>query len=401
MSFLIACLGLVAIGLFDGAIGVAWPAMRTGFGLPQAAFGLLLASISLGVFCAGLVAGRLIQTLRFPTLMLAAGGTAAAGVALQASAPLPVLLCAGALIAGLGAGTLDSSINAVAAMQFGARQVNWMHGCFGIGATLGPLLMTAMIVTAGLSWRTGYAVLALILLAITLVLRVGAARGAPPRPGSPPAASDVGASAGRQARVAGSWRAAARHRLVLLQVVLFFVYTGVEVMLGQWSFTVLTELRGVAPAIAGAWTSAYWISMAAGRFGFGAIVERVGPDRLLRLATLGVLLGTVIFALAPGASGVIGLVLAGGSLAPIFPTLIARAPERLGADIALHAVGFKVSAATFGGAALPALAGVAAQFLGLEAIGWFAVAGAICVVLLHEAVLARSPQHDPGRAIVS
>jgi fucose permease len=392
LNLLIACLGLVAIGLPDGAVGVAWPAIRAGFDLPQDAFGLLLTATSAGVVVAGLVSGRLMQAMAFPSLLFAAVCAAAGGIAIEAAAPGLTLLCLGALVAGLGAGSLDSAVNAAASMRFGARQINWIHGCYGIGATIGPLLMTAIIVTAGLSWRAGYAILAGTLLLFALDLRRRAARA--PAPTIPPRI----AGRDRDGRAHGSgWAAAARHPLVLIQVALFFVYTGVEVMLGQWSYTVLTEARGVSPAAAGAWVSAYWISLTAGRFALSFAIDHVGPDRLLRLASVGVVLGTFAFCIAPeipagGLAGELGLMLAGLSLAPIFPTLIARAPERLGAEVALHAVGFKVSAAMVGGAALPAAAGVLAQTAGLDAIPWLATAGALVLVLTHELVLARSPR---------
>jgi fucose permease len=83
----------------------------------------------------------------------------------------------------------------------------------------------------------------------------------------------------------------------------------------------------------------------------------------------------------------LGLVVLGLGLASIFPTLMTRTPQRLGREAAAHAVGFQVSAAMLGAAALPSLTGVAAQSLGLEAIGAcdLAIASGICAA--HEVLL--------------
>ena len=196
-------------------------------------------------------------------------------------------------------------------------------------------------------------------------------------------------SALRREAEPGSWLAAVNHKLVRLQVVLFFIYTGLEVTLGQWTFSMFSA-RGVPAAEAGAWTTAYWGCFTASRFLLGALIGRLGADRLLRAATCGVVAGTAAYAAAPLPWAGFGLVLAGASLAPIYPTLIARAPERLGPAIALHAIGFKSSAATAGAASLPALAGLVAARSGLQAIGWVALAAACALLALHERLIARS-----------
>ena len=353
-----------------------------GFALPQAALGLVLAGVSTGTFVAGMLTGRIMQAMKLGTVLLGSTCVAMLGLAGMAGAVHPVMLVAAAVVLGIGTGTLDSSVNAAAAMRFSARQVNWMHGCYGIGATLGPLLMTALVVTGGLSWRVGYGVLTAVMALVGVTFARVRQRNPEPR-------------SARAADGGSGWGDAVRHPLVLLQIALFFVYCGLEVMLGQWSFTVLTESRGVSPAVAGAWTSAYWVSLAGGRFALGWALDHIAADRLLRGATLGVVSGAFIFALAPGSLGVIGLMLAGVSLAPIFPTLMSRGPQRLGPAIALHAAGFNVSAAMVGAAVIPAAAGLLAQFAGLAAIGWAGAGVAVLVLLMHEAVMAHAGTMAP------
>jgi fucose permease len=372
IAFWVACLGLAVIGLPEGSLGVAWPSIRIGFGLSESTFGLILICMATGTFCAGLISGHLLE-LRGPRRVLcAAAACAACALCVIAVSPAVLVLCAGALLLGLGLGTIDSGLNATAALTFDARRINWIHGCYGLGAMAGPLAMTAIIVWSAQSWRVGYICLALVLACASLLFARRAAISIPAHP----------EEKGRR----GAWNAA-RHPLVQLQVVLFFIYTGVEVMLGQWSYSILTSARGIPDGVAGLCTGAYWGSLAAGRFVLGAAIDAFGADRLLRCSTIAIVVGSLVFAFANGIWAAVGLILAGLALSPVFPTLMARAPGRLGRSVALHAIGFKVSAAMVGGAVVPAIGGLLADAAGLNTISWCAVGGSCALLMLHEALL--------------
>ncbi|MBV9077609.1 MAG: MFS transporter [Methylobacteriaceae bacterium] len=374
-------LAFVSLGLPDGVLGIAWPSIRTEYGLAQASLGILLVGAGPGYFLSGIMVGRVLGRLGLVRTLVASTALVALGLAAFALAlpwPLPILALG---IAGLGSGTIDAGINAYAAARFSARKVNWLHACYSVGATVGPTLMT-LVLSAGLGWRVGYAILATLLAGLALLF---AATGSAWRAEAIPAIVRV---APRKA----PW-AALKHPLVPVQTALFFTYTGVEATLGAWAFTTLHEERGAPAALAGAAVSAYFGAILAGRVLLGAAVDVIGADRLVRLGTLGTLAGALLFAAGPAPLAYLGLVLAGLALAPIFPTLISRTAERLAPDIAIHAVGFKVSAAMVGSAALPIATGLAAQFLGLGAVGPIVVGTAIALLALHEALLRLARRH--------
>ena len=75
-----------------------------------------------------------------------------------------------------------------------------------------------------------------------------------------------------------------------------------------------------------------------------------------------------------------GLIVFGLCEGPLFPTLMSLTPGRLGANVAMHAIGFQVSAAVLGGAVLPTVAGLLSAQLGLGAIGWTLTAGVVVVM---------------------
>jgi fucose permease len=117
-------------------------------------------------------------------------------------------------------------------------------------------------------------------------------------------------------------------------------------------------------------------------------VEHMGIDKLLRMSILTALVGAVIFA-SPlsGPISPLSLALIGLGLAPIYPCMMTRTPDRLGRAVAAHAIGFQVSAAMLGAAALPSLSGFLAQGFGLESVAIAAITMATVICLLHERIL--------------
>jgi fucose permease len=373
---LLGYLAFISLGLPDTVIGVAWPSVRDAYGLSQAGLGAFLVATGAGYFLSGLFAGRILGALGLANVLVLSTALVTMGLSAFALAlpwPLPLVV---AFAIGLGSGAIDAGINTFAAAQFSARQVNWLHACYSLGATIGPVLMTAVLAAGPGGWRLGYAGLAAMLAGMTAVFAATRAQW------KAPLRSDGGTR-----EVAGGALAALRHPLVPIQTVLFFCYTGIEAGLGQWAFTVNMESRAVSVETAGLWTSTYWGCLFLGRVLIGAAVDRIGADRLVRLCTLGILAGAVLFALGPPLVGLVGLIVAAFALAPVYPTLISRTSTRLPPEVAIHAVGFKVSAAMAGASTLPFLAGILAERSGLWVIGWVMAAAAVALLALHEALL--------------
>lgn len=370
----VAFIGFISLALPDAALGVAWPFLRDDYLLPQAGLGLVLAGVAGGFFVSSFFAGRLLEAFGVGTLL--AGSTVVVGLALAGFALSPsflvVLVCAP--LVGLGSGAIDSGLNAYAAKRFSARLMNWLHAAFGLGAALGPLVMTSAIVASG-SWRVGYAALALFMAAMALLF--ASTRGAWRADAGGPVAPDGAAP------VKITTADALRHRVVRLQFLIFVVYAGVEVGAGAWAFTVLSEGRGLSVELAGTMAGLYWGGLFVGRVGFGFVADRIGADRAVRLSFLAMVVAAGGFALLPTPLALVGLVLLGVACAPIFPTLMLRTPERLGDGLAVHAIGFQVSAAMLGGVIFPFAGGLVADAAGLLVVPYLFFAAALALVALN------------------
>jgi fucose permease len=273
------------------------------------------------------------------------------------------------LLAGLGAGAIDAGLNTYAAEKFSARTLNWLHASFGLGAAIGPIVMSSVI-SAGQSWRAGFLIVGaaqLVLAGCCALTRNQWHVRADLDHATPPASVPMV----RTLRIPSAW----------LGMLLFFLYTGLELCAGQWLYSLLTEARGMPPAPAGAWVSVYWGSLTVGRLLSGVIVARISVRTLLHLCLFGAMLGVVFLWLNPAPwLALLGVAVLGLSLAPMFPSFISLTSARMGPAHTANAVGFQVAAAMLGGAALVAGFGRIADRFGLEALGPFLLATALLLV---------------------
>jgi MFS family permease len=379
---LLAFVAFVSLGLPDCVLGVAWPSVRHTFGQPLGSLGQLLAAGTVGYLCSSFLGGQLLRAVGVGKLL--AGSCALVTLSLVAwcLAPAWPLVVIAAAIGGLGAGAIDAGINAVAAARFSARVVNWLHASWGIGATTGPLLMTAVIV-GGVGWRAGYAILAAALLGLTILFV--ATRRAWGHAEAP--ASESTAAAGA-AEPAPSALNALRRPAVVLHALLFFLYTGAEATAGQLLFTLFTESRGAGIAAAGVAIGAYWGALTVGRVVFGQLTATLGRAAVLRTGMALAPLAAALVAWGPAwPVTYAATALLGFAFAPIFPTLIAVTPDRVGRKFAAHAVGFQIAAAAAGIATFPGVIASVARQTGLEIVCTYLIAATLAIFALHELVM--------------
>jgi fucose permease len=347
----IALTTFVMLGLADGSLGVAWPSMRGEFGRGVSELGALLAFGSVGYLTASTAYGRVHSRLGTGAAIGTGCFLMTLGLLGVGLAPVWPVVAVSTGFLGLGGGLVDSGMNAHAALQFDVRSINLLHASYGVGATLGPVLITISL-TTGAQWRGGYIFLALSQVGIALAVWNSRSRWTS-RPDHPDERQQV----------------TVRRRRVVLMLSLFFVYTGAEVGVGQWAYTLLSEGRGMSTAVAGTWVAAYWGGLTAGRLLVSAFGGRATPSRTLNGSVALALLGVGFFWWNPAGVGFAALPLAGIGFAAIFPTLISLTPARIGRDRSTRMVGYQLAAANLGVATIPWALGLLAQAYGLAVLG--------------------------------
>jgi fucose permease len=383
----LAYVGFISLGLPDGLLGVAWPSIRGFFHLPLDALGALLVTFTTGYLLSSCSSGRILARVNVGSLLALSCLATAVSLLGYALTPWWGIMVALGGLSGLGAGAIDAGVNTYVATRYSTRMMNWLHACYGIGATSGPVLMTSVL-AAGLPWQWGYGLVGLGQLILALCFGLTRARW-------PAATVAYDTSAHSPLHTAPS-RSTLRLPVVWLGIAVFFLYTGIEAAAGTWTYSLFTEARAIPASTAGMWVSMYWGSLTAGRLVCGAVVSYVSVYMLLRLCIISVALGaTLIWLNVTSLLGFVGLTLIGLALAPIFPSLIATTPERLGQAHTANGVGLQIAAAVLGQSLLPGMMGILARHRSLEIVGPALLAAAIVLLVLYETFIALSPQGAP------
>ncbi len=386
---LIAYTLFFVMALPTGILNVAWTYMQTDFTLTLNSLGVILLAVTGGRLIGTFFSGRVIGRFGVGAFLTAGGATAALGLLGYVLSPSWVTLIAAAFVTALGLSTFDAGLNTFVSANYTTGQLNWLHAAYALGMTAGPTLITLIVERYGQSWHLGYAVVLgaiLLLLAVLIVTR---------RRWLMPQAERDPSPRAEQPRNAPSPRASLMLPAVLLGMGLFFIFNGVVAGTGQLSKTLLTA-RGVEQA--GFWISFYWGFFFLGRLIMGFVAYRLNNVTLIRVCFIGMAIGaTLLWQSASDTLNLIGLALIGLSSAPLFPTLIAETPGRVGVRHRANAIGFQISAAALGSAILPGIMGALAQRVGVGVIGAFPLVGIAAVAALHEfAVRRRAAVPEPA-----
>ena len=379
---LIAYAQFVVMGLPSGYIGAAWPSIQTEFNLPLDGVGVLLLLNTIGYSLASFFNAQVSARTGFSRGLLLGASLYAVGFAGIALAPTWWLIISFGLITSFGAGLLDAGLNRYLAARSNNMLLNWLHASYGIGATLGPAGLS-LLLSAGQSWRTGYWIMAAVQACVAVAMMLTLNRWE---------SSQVGKAT---AEIIQPTEAISVWKTLLVPAVwlgmfLFFVYTGIEMTAGQWTYSLFTLARGIPITVAGWWASLYWASFTLGRIVLGFLIDRYGFARSMRAMIAGAFLGVVLLWWNP-VEGVsfAGLAILGFALAPVFPTLIAVTPRALGNRMAANAIGMEMAFGGLGIAALPWLAGYLAQRTTLEVVSPFMVVSLIIFLILFELLMRR------------
>jgi fucose permease len=283
-----------------------------------------------------------------------------------------------ALPLGLGAGSIDTGLNNYVATHYKAHHMSWLHCFWGIGAMLGPIIMSRYI-AGGDSWRTGYFTVSMIQFALVVLLFISLPLWKRAGKSSSPQAENVRnepetvmaaeAASGNVLRIKG----------VKLAMITFLFYCGVEATVGLWGSSYLVNVKGVSAATAAGWVSLYYGGITAGRLITGFITFRFSNKELIRGGLAISMLGALVLALPlPAVFSLVAFILIGLGSAPIFPCMLHETPARFGQANSQKIMGYQMALAYTGGAFLPPLLGwVAARssfmILPLVMIGYIIV----------------------------
>ena len=375
-------LSFISLGLPDSLLGSAWPAMYPQLGVPVSYSGIVFMIISVGTIISSLQSDRL-------TRRLGTGKVTAFSVAMTAAALLGFSvshefwqLCLWAVPYGLGAGSVDASLNNYVALHYESRHMSWLHCMWGVGAAAGPYIM-GRVITGGGTWNGGYRCIALIQIALTAVLLLSL----PLWKSRPQAENAAGAVDAKSLSV----REAVKISGVKNVLICFFCYCALEQTTGLWASSYLTLYKGVPAETAASYASMFFIGITAGRALNGFAAMKLNDVQMVRMGELIIACGVVVMLLPQGAGvSLAGLVIIGLGCAPVYPCLIHATPEHFGADRSQAVIGIQMACAYVGTSLMPPLFGLIAGHITVALLPVYLLVLLALMSVMHEGLIRKT-----------
>lgn len=344
-------IAFIALGLPDQLLGVAWPTMRTDFGQNLDAAGVITFSVTIFSAFAGFVNGYIAKKFPVSKILVVSVFLTSVGSLGYALSPNWWTFLLFVIPTGLGAGSVDSSLNNYVALNYSSRHMSWLHGFWGIGSTIGPLIMTFAFVK-NLTWRGGYAIVGVILLIMSIIFMF----------------KNFGFST-TQNQEEQKIEQKPINMVTLntfLSAMFFFFYTATEGGVGLWIYSVMTEQRGFDPVLAGTLVAIYWGSLTFGRFMVGFITKKLCDNTIILSSILIALVSMLLLCIPTHTTTIIGLVALGMGFSGIYPCTMNATHSRYEIEKAKILMGHQVGSACLGFAIMTPLLGIIIQRIGLN-----------------------------------
>lgn len=362
LLLVIIYLSFISLGLPDALLGAAWPIMSQEFTVPVSYAGGISLIIAMGTVVSSLQSDRL-------TKWLGAGKVTAFSVLMTAVAIFGFSisreywqLCLWAIPYGLGAGSVDASLNNYVALHYASRHMSWLHCMWGLGASIGPYIM-GLALTKGMSWNAGYGIIGLLQVLLSAVLFFSLPLWKKSAAGTVEAEAVAKPLTLRQViRIPGAKEV----------MVAFFCYCGLEQTCILWGSSYFVLHNGLDEETAASLAALFMLGLTFGRLLNGFLTYKINDTNLIRLGQALIGLGVLIMLLPLGKDGAMaGLTLMGIGCAPIYPCIIHSTPEHFGEENSQALVGVQMASAYVGVCCMPPLFGILANGIGVSLLPWY------------------------------
>jgi fucose permease len=385
---IIIYISFVSLGLPDSLLGSAWPSMYNGLNVPLHYAGYISMIIAGGTVISSIFSERIIR--RFGTGVVVAFSvlmTAAALLGFSFSRVF-ALLCLCAVPLGLGAGSIDAALNNYVALHYKAKHMSWLHCFWGVGASIGPIIMSYFLVR-GNPWNMGYRTIGLLQSALVVVLFTTISLwGKNNRQNN----NEIKESQ-REMRFKEIFQIVGVKQILAA----FFCYCSLETTTGLWGSSFLVMEKGIAPEIAARWISFYFIGITSGRFISGFLTMKFNNRQMVRLGQGFVACGIIALLLPFGRTLLLpGFFTIGLGCAPIYPSLLHETPKNFGSEKSQSIMGIQMASAYIGTTFAPPLFGRIASYLSFKVfpffIGGILLLNIIMVELLNKKIDKNKPE---------
>ena len=367
----------ISLGLPDALLGAAWPKMVTEFDVPVSYAGAISMIIAFGTIVSSLQSDRLTRKVGTGVVTAVSVGITALALFGFSISHSFLALCLWAIPYGLGAGSVDASLNNYVALHYKAKHMSWLHCMWGIGASVGPSIMGAVL-TGGASWNMGYRVISVIQVVLTAILIFSL----PKWQKRTDQLEDT--PQGKPLTLREIFRIPGAKEIMLC----FFCYCAVEQTTMLWASSYLTMMKGVAAQTAATFAGMFCIGITIGRGINGFIAMKLTDAQMIRMGMGIILAGILIMFLPLGeVCSLIGFSLIGLGCAPVYPCIIHSTPAHFGAERSQAIIGVQMASAYVGTLLMPPLFGLIADHVSIGLLPAYLLILLALMAVMHERLM--------------
>jgi len=354
LLLIIIYLSFISLGLPDSLLGAAWPSMFGTLNVPLHFAGIISMIIASGTVVSSIFSARIIK--RFGTGIVTAVSVLMTAVSLLgfSFADTFLFLCFCAVPLGLGAGSVDAALNNYVALHYKARHMSWLHCFWGVGASVGPVIMASFLINDN-SWNLGYRAIGIIQFCLVFILFISLALWKNNQ-------SNENSSTQNSLKFKDLFSITGVKEILIA----FFCYCTIETVVGLWGASYLVIEKGIQPETAARWISLYFIGITLGRFISGFVTIKLSNRQMIRLGQAVIALGLIVFSLPFDNFSLPGLFLIGLGCAPIYPSIIHETPRNFGKENSQAVIGIQMASAYIGTTIMPPIFGALASLLSFK-----------------------------------
>ena len=359
-------LAFVSLGLPDSLLGSAWPTMQAEMGVPSSYAGYVSMTIAFMTIISSLVSPWLIRRFETKWIVNVSIALTAIGLVGFSYSDQYWMLFLFALPYGLGAGSIDSALNHYVANYYSSRVMNFLHCFYGLGAVISPNIMALALKYA--HWNEGYRWTAFIQIGILVVCILSL----PLWKANVQADDNAEGSAGigDALKVPG----------VVLTLIAFFSYCAGEATCFLWTSSYFAGTKeGISREMIASFGSLIFGGLMLGRLIAGFVSNKFGDKKMIRIGIAVEAIG-ILLVLIPSSGyyiAVIGFLLIGTGMGPIYPAIQHMAPNNFGRRYSASVIGLQMASAYIGSTFMPTVFGLIQQNAGIGIMPVYLMAFAI------------------------
>ncbi|KAI2636937.1 MFS general substrate transporter [Hypomontagnella submonticulosa] len=360
-------------GLTDAAPGALIPYMETHYNIGYAVVSLIFIGNALGFIMAAPFVDQIRQRLgRAKAIALSQICMSLGYIPLIAAAPFPVVAVAYFFV-GFGFAIQLAIGNVFCAnLRNSTTTLGAMHGSYGVGGTIGPLIATS-IVSTGALWSRYY-ILTLGLAVFNACFSTWTFWNYENELGGGES-NTLTETSSRGAEQMSAMLIAFKSKVVLLGAIFIFAYQGAEVSISGWVISFLIAARGGDPESVGYVTSGFWAGITLGRFLLSPVGARIGEKLFVYILVVGAAIFQLLVWLVPNIIGeAVSLAIVGLLLGPVYPCAAYVFTRNLSRQDQVSGMGVISAFGSSGGAIAPFTTGILAQAVGTFVLHPIAIA---------------------------